>query len=776
MELLLIWNGCPITSICGLPHRKLALAGDSLFSRRIRRKGSTLGSAFPSIPTQPVSRYRRKSIFASEQSAASVEGLGKDGDAVLVEVVGIGSRKDALLDFCLESPFFDSTSVRFWTMHMESGKVELHQKSIGKGLVQVSGEHLLSTRISSRALILVASSGYGSDIHSMISLLNSIKSLNFIVMGIILKPFSFEGKRRQSEVEDLVEKLRDHTNLCVVVETDALLKREAVTLAEAMVSANNAILMAIMTTSIIFMDSKPKFLLSSQDSFRELKYPELLDLLEVYGEAKVGYGAGYDIKTTIERAILECDFLKDGVIQELDGIIICTIASAAHLGKNDMHAFMKIFRQTSRCSTEILFSYILESNLDPGLLLTTIIIPNSVKQEPPKESFWSNLAHHIPFLFPFLGKTTPLQPGDYPSAQIIEKTSPSEEVSGPANGMTDLQRLKYESSMNVCGEYNISYCDEPSMEENSDEIFPLSKSDDPKAESRISYSQSDIDHHHIDCHLEGQPDAQVWDKKCQTTRKDGPFVDHVTTYSLPVGVKQFKKSFDDTQLYHPSMEHKTSYPMGEELLQSRSKRSWDALADAGIQAVVEAYNSASSLLNNKYDNGSGKQGSLSLRASYMLEAERDSKKKWSPTMEMKYRGGIYKGRCKGGFPEGKGRLMYADGSFYDGLWHHGKKSGLGSFYYINGDVFQGSWRDDLMHGKGWFYFHTGDRWFANFWKGKANGEGRFYSKDGSIYFCNFEDGWRHGQSIHIDVDGTRWMEIWDAGVLVSRELLDSATS
>ncbi|KAF3791222.1 DNA repair helicase [Nymphaea thermarum] len=134
MELLLIWNGWPITSILGLPHRKLALGGDSLFWRRIRRKDATPGSAFLSIPTQPVSRYRRRSVFASEQSAASVEELGKDGDAVLVEVVGIGSRKDALLDFCLESPFFDSTSVRFWTMHMESGKVELHQKNIGKGL------------------------------------------------------------------------------------------------------------------------------------------------------------------------------------------------------------------------------------------------------------------------------------------------------------------------------------------------------------------------------------------------------------------------------------------------------------------------------------------------------------------------------------------------------------------------------------------------------------------------------------------------------------------
>lgn len=35
------------------------------------------------------------------------------GNSEFVEVVGIGSRKDAVLDFCLESPF-QFSSLRFW--------------------------------------------------------------------------------------------------------------------------------------------------------------------------------------------------------------------------------------------------------------------------------------------------------------------------------------------------------------------------------------------------------------------------------------------------------------------------------------------------------------------------------------------------------------------------------------------------------------------------------------------------------------------------------------
>lgn len=38
---------------------------------------------------------------------------------------------------------------------------------------------------------------------------------------------------------------------------------------------------------------------------------------------------------------------------------------------------------------------------------------------------------------------------------------------------------------------------------------------------------------------------------------------------------------------------------------------------------------------------------------YLQEAERESQQKWNPIVEISYRGGIYKGHCQGGLPEGK---------------------------------------------------------------------------------------------------------------------------
>ncbi|KAH0461367.1 hypothetical protein IEQ34_008942 [Dendrobium chrysotoxum] len=221
--------------------------------------------------------------------------------------------------------------------------------------------------------------------------------------------------------------------------------------------------------------------------------------------------------------------------------------------------------------------------------------------------------------------------------------------------------------------------------------------------------------------------AQLWAKKCSTSRSNKN--DKVDTFSLPVGVKSSKLYPDSTPYSNHVLAENSDYINNEVL--------------GGITSDM-----------------SKKDSLLSVRAAMMLEAiqeaERESLKSWNPVVEIQYRGGMYRGRCRAGLPDGKGRLTSMDGSFYEGFWKCGKRSGLGTFCYSNGDLFRGAWRDDLMHGKGWFYFHTGDRWFANFWRGKANGEGRFFSKNGSVFFGFFRDGWRHDQSVCIDADGSRY--------------------
>ncbi|KAL5721614.1 hypothetical protein ACHQM5_005235 [Ranunculus cassubicifolius] len=711
--------------------------------------------------------------YSSSSSSNGNEYLYKDDDdgeflygddENTVEVIGIGSQKDAILDFCLESPFQVSFShLRFWTILLsDSSSVQLQQRSIGKDIILRNMDLRASQTSTPRTVILVATAGYGSDHLTAIELLGAVKSEAGLAVGIVLKPFGFEGQRRHEEVTELVTKLQDHTNFCIVVDTDMLLKKEAVTLAEALKTANNAVLLSINSIFALTCETHKKLFDSLHTKKKELEVPELLKLLEGQEEARVGFGAANNFKSSIARAVFDCPFIGDG-LKDLDGVAFCMLACATPIENSKLHSFLHIFRQTTGWQKDIVLSTVHEPNLEPNLFVTTVIICGATGGNmSPRNGFISGLAQRFPFVFSLLGRDLP-NSKDPERGQLVESSLAVEDKSLPDTGEMLTSNSSDDKSRNpnwypderltISGNNNIE-----------NQALSESLSEDKNIEGEVSGSDEEpFIWWNVGPNFRI---AEEWAKERASISGSNPVPDNLCPYPLPVGVKLSQESIDtpkSSKIQFPRS--RISKGVDKESPRSQNAPSWDAL--------VDIYNNATSTILKGSDSNpsSNKQrgGLLSTRAASMLEGERDSEKRWTPNIEMQYRGGIYKGRCQGGLPEGKGSLTLVDGSIYDGMWRYGKKSGVGTFYYSNGDVFQGSWRDDLMHGKGWFYFRSGDRWFANFWKGKANGEGRFYSKEGEIFFGHFQDGWRHGQCLCISVDGVRWTEIWEEGKLLDRQ-------
>lgn len=711
-------------------------------------------------------------------SKHSVENVWED--CKFVEVIAIGSRKDAVLDFCLNSPLH-SSALRFWNINVkDSVSVELQQRVLGEDIPPCILDAPSTLQSRSKALILVAGAAYGSEYRMVLDILKTVKSANGLVFGIILKPFSFEGRRRINEVKDLADKLQEDTNFCIMVDTDTLLEKDALTLDEALKTANNAILTALNAVSILVSDVHIKFLDVPNGTMKELEVSELKKLLGAYQDAKIGFGTAYNVKASIMRSLYECPFLAVDV-KDLRTIALCLTSSGA-VKSNDVQSVLRLFRQTAEFKGAIIVSIVHEPNMESNLIATTVVTLGYAKNEDSvKGGIFSRLVQHFPSIFNLWAKresqsintepevTTSPDLNDIPNMTRANDTTEdfyAVEVNTPlrSNGDNKMYMSRGYSSSLSQSEIRIAEVDS-----NPDS----SMSSDPSTKASgapIFQRELLLSRHNI-----GAGYTQDWaTEEAAGNPVSASALDSLGIFKLPVGVKPSEELKEDTSITFNRAEK-------EEIFDTENKAQpqpspivpWDALTDASYEAVTDLYSNASAILKGNNTDVSKKQGNLSARAASMLESERESSKKWSPVVEIKYRGGSYLGRCQGGLPEGKGRLSHGNGSTYDGMWRYGKRSGLGTFCFSNGDVFRGSWRDDLMHGKGWLYFHTGDRWFVNFWKGKANGEGRFYSRNGEIFFGHFKDGWRHGQFLCIDVDGERCLEIWDEGIHVSRKQLDS---
>jgi hypothetical protein len=94
---------------------------------------------------------------------------------------------------------------------------------------------------------------------------------------------------------------------------------------------------------------------------------------------------------------------------------------------------------------------------------------------------------------------------------------------------------------------------------------------------------------------------------------------------------------------------------------------------------------------------------------------------------------LYQGeRNKDSQPDGRGVMVYSDGTIYEGEFVDGMCEGKGRLIHAFGDVYEGDWDDN-----------------------KAHGDGIFTTLDGTVYVGQWEDDKKHGKAVETWADGTK---------------------
>ncbi|RVX11615.1 Protein accumulation and replication of chloroplast 3 [Vitis vinifera] len=299
----------------------------------------------------------------------------------------------------------------------------------------------------------------------------------------------------------------------------------------------------------------------------------------------------------------------------------------------------------------------------------------------------------------------------------------------------------------------------------------------------------------------GDQIAQEWAKERAADSGATTTLDNLSIFHLPVGVRPLEELNDS-----PNISNTTQHPetkIGDEIKAQplvTSRMPWDELTGAGFEAVMDLYNSASTVLKGKYADIPKKQGMLSVRAASMLPSPiyPQPVDEISPHLSIRHPTedldisipafsfqnlGILSqiqrrnlpGALPRGLPEGKGRLSLRDGSIYDGMWRYGKRSGPGTLYFCNGMCSKDHGGTTLCMERVGFIFTVEIGGLQTF------GRERQMVKGASIQSLVMSslailkmDGDMATSCVSMLME-KRCVEVWDEGVLVSREQLDSDT-
>ena len=100
-------------------------------------------------------------------------------------------------------------------------------------------------------------------------------------------------------------------------------------------------------------------------------------------------------------------------------------------------------------------------------------------------------------------------------------------------------------------------------------------------------------------------------------------------------------------------------------------------------------------------------------------------------------GTLYEGYFKNDKASMYGRLLHKDGELYQGEWLDDKAHGFGFYYRFDGSMYRGFWKNDQQSGKGVEHWPNGDKFEGIYRDGQKEGLGTFSWSDGNRYHGNF---------------------------------------
>ncbi len=125
--------------------------------------------------------------------------------------------------------------------------------------------------------------------------------------------------------------------------------------------------------------------------------------------------------------------------------------------------------------------------------------------------------------------------------------------------------------------------------------------------------------------------------------------------------------------------------------------------------------------------------------------------------------GTYTGYMDDGVIDGKGKMVFNDGSTYDGFWKYGSQHGHGTMNWSNGVKYTGEWINGERTGQGKITYVDGGTYEGTFEKGTYHGHGKQTWKDGSVYTGNWTNGKMNGSGTMVWADGTKYVGDWKDG-------------
>lgn len=253
-------------------------------------------------------------------------------------------------------------------------KVQLGREGLGAGNDPENGrkaaiESLDDIRrrleaAGTRMLFVTAGMGGGTGTGAAPVVAEVAKELGILTVGIVTKPFAFEGKRKMNMAEIGIAGLLERVDSLIVIPNERLklISQEKITLLNAFEAADNVLRQGVESISSLI----------NVAAFINLDFADVRSIMKDAGYAHMGVGSGKGVNKAEDAANAAISSpLLETSISGARGVII-NITSSPDIGLDDVEKAASLITNSAHPEANIIWGAAFDENLKDEMSITVI--------------------------------------------------------------------------------------------------------------------------------------------------------------------------------------------------------------------------------------------------------------------------------------------------------------------------------------------------------------------------------------------------------------------
>ncbi|MFH1415478.1 MAG: cell division protein FtsZ [Elusimicrobiota bacterium] len=249
--------------------------------------------------------------------------------------------------------------------------------SIGKQAAEEDIDTIKDLLRDTDMVFITAGFGGGTGTGGAPVIAKIARELGVLTVGVVTKPFDFEGKKRHQRASDGIEEFRKYTDTLLVIPNQKLFSviDDQVTALNAFKIADDVLRQAIQSISDII--TTPHGLIIINVDFADIK-----SIMKDAGNAIMGIGIGTGTDRALEAAkeAVKSPLLDDISIDGAKALLV-NVTGNEDLTLIEIETAMKYINQSISSDAEIYFGHTVDSSLEDELRITVIATGCNVKCE-----------------------------------------------------------------------------------------------------------------------------------------------------------------------------------------------------------------------------------------------------------------------------------------------------------------------------------------------------------------------------------------------------------